>query len=64
MVVDNEGKELEKVECPMKCKDAIPAGSEEKVEKKAPGQTHSIYSVCSVCHGHGWIWRRKEESST
>jgi|GEM_PF-6814490 len=62
MVVDSEGKELEKVECPRKCKDAIPPYSEEKVERKAPGQTHSSYFVCSVCHGYGWIWRRKEKS--
>lgn len=62
MIVDAEGKELEKVERPRKCKDATPAGSEKRVEKEAPGQIHTHYSVCSVCHGSGWIWRRKEES--
>jgi len=61
MVVDAEGKELEKVECPRKCMDEILKGSEKRVKKIAPGQTHTTYSVCSVCHGSGWIWRRKEE---
>ena len=63
MIVDSEGNELEKVECPRKCMDNILRGSERRVEKRVPGQTHVSYSVCSVCHGSGWIWRRKDKSN-
>ena len=56
-VVDDEGKELEKVECP-KCKGT---GRHEETETKAPGQTHTKISLCPLCHGLKWIWVRKEE---
>lgn len=48
--VDSEGNELEKVKCP-RCWDAAWPGTEERIEKKAPGQTESHISLCSLCHG-------------
>jgi len=61
--VDSEGNELEKVECP-RCGGTAWPGTEERVEKKGPGHTHSHISLCSLCHGSKEVWIRKEELST